>query len=287
MRSRTSRAAAAFQDGLDAARAQQLIPVMTDERLSGHPESGGYDSRAIRDRLHEAFPEARVLIVLREQRSVILSAYKQHVRVGGRMSLERFLNPPISHGSAVPLFRPVFYEYDHLVNAYQEAFGRDRVCVVAYEQFRKDSNAFLQSIRSFVGLEGTLDLSEKSRERSLKAFSGMAVSIQRRTNFLVRNEVNPMGWFENRKVRQAVQRLLKYADRIVPDAITKRPDERMKQRIADYCAGRYETSNSRTQELTGLDLASLGYAVAPAEDVVPPSTEVAAAGSEIPAENSV
>jgi hypothetical protein len=45
--------------------------------LSGHTFSGGLRQQGDRERLWQVFPEARILIVIREQRSVIVSTYKQ------------------------------------------------------------------------------------------------------------------------------------------------------------------------------------------------------------------
>ena len=42
-------------------------PVLSAERLSGNPHSGGYDSLQTAERLHRLFPQAKVLVVVREQ----------------------------------------------------------------------------------------------------------------------------------------------------------------------------------------------------------------------------
>jgi hypothetical protein len=80
--------AGAFRSGFEAlvrpVEAGGLFPVLSLERLSGHPFSGGYDAKQIADRLAAIFPEGRVLAVLREQRSMVLSTYKHYVRSGER-----------------------------------------------------------------------------------------------------------------------------------------------------------------------------------------------------------
>lgn len=58
-------------------------PVLSAERLSGNPHSGGYDSLQTAKRLHRLFPQAKVLVVVREQTEEILSCYNQYVRAGG------------------------------------------------------------------------------------------------------------------------------------------------------------------------------------------------------------
>ena len=51
------------------------VPVISHERLSGYPHSGGHDSKEIAHRLAAVFPNAKVVIVIREQKSMILSNY--------------------------------------------------------------------------------------------------------------------------------------------------------------------------------------------------------------------
>ena len=71
-----------------------LIPVLSYERLSGNPHSGGYDSKEIANRLVQVFPDAKILIVIREQKDIILSTYKQYIIEGGACTVKRYLHPP-------------------------------------------------------------------------------------------------------------------------------------------------------------------------------------------------
>jgi hypothetical protein len=121
-----------------------LLPVVSNERLSGHPSSGGYDSKEIADRLAAVFPEGKVLIVIREQRSVIQSVYKQYVLAGGPSPFGRFVDAPADPADRVPAFDFRFYEYHHLIRHYQDRFGGGSVRVLAYETFVQDPAEFVR-----------------------------------------------------------------------------------------------------------------------------------------------
>src|SRR5438105_1592553 len=109
----------AYLDGLArAAAARDHTFVVSHERLCGYFATGGYDSAAIADRLHSAFPRARVLVVLREQRSMILSAYSQFITDGGALTLRRYLRPPQPSTRRAPFFDAGYYEYDKLISYY-------------------------------------------------------------------------------------------------------------------------------------------------------------------------
>ena len=68
-----------------------LWPVVSYERLSGHPLSNGFDRQMICHRIKAVFPKARILICIREQRAIILSNYVQYLRNGGWNTPEAFL----------------------------------------------------------------------------------------------------------------------------------------------------------------------------------------------------
>ena len=112
------------------AEAAGLLPVVCFGRLSGHPFSGGYDSKLIADRLKDVLPEARILIVIREQRSMIVSTYKQYVKGGGVCTLEHFLEPATEQGWHVPGFDYRHFEYDRLIAHYHELYGKESVLVL-------------------------------------------------------------------------------------------------------------------------------------------------------------
>jgi hypothetical protein len=69
------------------------IPVLSDERLSGHPETGGFDSQDICDRLSQVFDSPKIFIVIREQKSLIASCYLDFLLKGGTSSLKEYMDP--------------------------------------------------------------------------------------------------------------------------------------------------------------------------------------------------
>ena len=137
-----------FQPAILEVTTGGLVPVLSHERLAGTPHSGGYDSKELTNRLAEVFPRAKVLLVIREQRSMIVSTYKQYVRNGGPCSLRIYLHPPRSDGR-MPLFDFQYFEYHRLVGYYQELFGLSNVLVLPYELFRDYPKEFGSRIMAF------------------------------------------------------------------------------------------------------------------------------------------
>ncbi len=133
---------------IGSVQARGLVPVISLERLSGSPFSGGDDSTLIAERLRHLFPGAKVLVVIREQESMIVSTYKQYVKVGGALSLARFVALRRSSNLHVPWFELRYFEYDRLLRHYSELFGAERLLVLAYEEFVENPAAFVAKGRA-------------------------------------------------------------------------------------------------------------------------------------------
>ncbi len=52
-----------------------------------------------------------------------------------------------------PSFEPQYLCYDHLIQAYQSAFGKERVLTLPYEDFVRDADGFIQAINRFAGVD--------------------------------------------------------------------------------------------------------------------------------------
>ena len=287
--------AAAAATGLEASRvpppdrasdAGPPVAVLYHERLGGNPHSGGHDSLCIARRLQRLFPEARVLLVVREQRSMIASWYIQHVREGGVASLGEFLRPIEPGTGRIPRFDPRYFEFDHLAAAYRGLFGADRVLVLPYEWLRAEPEAFVARVRGFAGCPGPEPRLDLSRRHA--SMSAAATTLSRWTNrLLVRNVVNPSpllgGVLEGHRNTLAGRML----DRLVPRAIMNLGRGRRERILEAFAAGRYDESNARLQEFCERDLRSLGYAMAGAAASASgdPRPESAAASAAPPAAN--
>ncbi len=242
-----------------------LVPVLSHERLAGTPHSGGYDSKELANRLAAVFPGAKVLLVIREQKSMIVSTYKQYVRNGGPCSLGGYLRPPRSDGR-MPLFDFGYFEYHRLVGYYQELFGQANVLVLPYEQFRDDPKGFVWTIVTFAGAKarpGTVEgLSYSTRE--YPGLSGFSIAIKRRLNRIVgrRDSVNPQVLIPISRGRELVlERFLKRLEAVVPGSFHKALDQRLTAAVFRAIGDRYTRSNSLLAELLGLELGRYGYDV--------------------------
>jgi hypothetical protein len=133
-------------------------------------------SRTAARRIAEVQPEARIIAILREPASLLQSLHRQWVETyvetenDFRKAIE--LEPARREGRHVPRHtywpRALLYS-DHVryveqLRRYHELFGRERVLVLIYDDFRADNEATLRTILRFVEVDDThpLQLTESN-----------------------------------------------------------------------------------------------------------------------------
>ena len=106
--------------------------------------------RGVCSTLAALFPNARVLIVTRGFRSMILSSLSQYARSGGDLDLCDLIRKTIEQRD--PRFLQS-WDYDALLGFYRNAFGSDNVLVMPYELLRDDADQFIRTLSENLGIE--------------------------------------------------------------------------------------------------------------------------------------
>ncbi len=244
-------------------RSKGLIPVMSHERLAGNPHSGGYDSKELADRIAEVFPDGKVLIIIREQESIIVSSYKQYVRNGGPCSLEGYLFPP-SSDSRIPLFDFVYFEYHRLIRHYMKLFGGSNVLVLPYELFKDDPRKFVLKIVRFAGANPKAKMLDglPYSKREYATLSGFSIAVKRSLNRVVarRDTVNPSVILSiPRGCEVLLEQFLERLGWVMPSWVQRSLDERLKREVRKLVDKRYGESNEVMSEVFGIELQKYGY----------------------------
>jgi hypothetical protein len=103
----------------------------------------------VADTLASLFTQARILLLTRGFRSLILSAYSQFVRTGGQLDFADYcqhLQTWVAGGDDV-------WDYNMLVDLYTARFGVENVIVLPYELLGDDPAAFTHVLEQRLGLD--------------------------------------------------------------------------------------------------------------------------------------
>ena len=254
-----------FEPALTRARRRGLVPVVSLERLAGHPFSGGYDSRELAERLAAVMPDARILCVFREQTAMIASTYKQFVKTGGPSSVDRFLHPPEHRHVRIPQFDPRHFEYDRLLRLYRTLFGPENVRFLPYESFVADPRGFVRGIITFAGATASpavLDSLPFEQRPNVGQSAASLGAVRRLNRFFALADVNPNPVIAaDPRTLKRLRRGLAAAVESLPAGVLERGERRLRDQISSALGDRYAASNHRMSQLAGVDLESYGYVV--------------------------
>ena len=131
------------------------VPVLSDEGLTGVPQL----TTTIARRLHQHFPQARILFTIRRQQDMIRSFYGRHGRV--------LVNTPSPYKDRHVSFsawlehawdnRPNdvlgVADYARSIEIYRALFGEERIAILLLEEWTADETAFANRLSSILGVD--------------------------------------------------------------------------------------------------------------------------------------
>lgn len=247
----------------------QRVPVLSSERLAGNWFTGGYYRKEIANRLHTLFPDGKVLMIIREQKSMLSSVYRQYIRKGGvRTPRELFLprenlphgasGVPSGHGRG-PKFSFDLYKYDRLIEHYNELFSPENVLVIPLEYLKTNTKHYVDKIVDFAEADPDDDF-ELITNKSNTGISFFDARLKRYFNpFIESDYINDYSLYNTPVTRTLSRGIVKLITEATPQSVQRSTATTFEQEIADTVGDRYRKSNRQTNELIDFDLAELGY----------------------------
>ena len=236
------------------AEKDNLCPVISAEDLSGHLVAYRTYEKEVSLRLKETFPEAKILIIVRKQQSIIKSAWRHYLRNKGPQPLSRFIGKQYMKDGFSPILRLDKLKYDLTVNQYQNLFGRENVLVLPFELLKLDQKEYIKKI---------LEFSEVEPKEQQELYEPANLS-PRAIELLV---FNKLGFFMHKDtlgektylLEKIINKFSILARLITPESVNKRIEKSWDTYIEEMTRDYYCDSNRNLSTLTGLDLANFGY----------------------------
>lgn len=231
-------------------------PVITAEALSGAILNGGYDARQNADRLKACFPRAKVLLITREQKSLIRSMYKTMVVWGMPHGIKRMLgdnSSPAGQG-----FHVDFLRFHLIARHYVRLYGEENVLVLPYEMFKQSPGKFLEKIVQHCDLNRASIVNNRPPVgRHLnKSTSLSSITYQRWVNKISANFSASSDRLSDERVKQVLHRMRRFPKIPYLDAYLER---RFSDIVVEKTRGQFAVSNKQLQALAGVNLSRYGY----------------------------
>lgn len=251
---------------IDKSHKAHLYPIISHERLSGYPYSGGYDRLSIYNRIKSLTGiNVKILYIIREQKSWIYSAWKQLIDDGGAISIQNFLKPEFTSPTVrVPGFRLEYLNYANEIKSLKKIFGPENICVVPMELLINDFKTFREMISNFLNIDikNIKDTELSKKNESSKLSSLYFNYFLNRTLF--RSPTSPRGLFSTEHSSiQNIQSKAMSASKYLPELPQKtKIIQNHKKQISDIVGNYFSVINKETSYLLEIDLKNYGYDVA-------------------------
>lgn len=246
-----------FEQDFTRKTSENLIPVLSEERFSGNiVPKAVFNNYYIAERLYSLFPEAKILIIIRNQLDMILSIYKHRLRSNLTVDIDLFLEQIPLSTTFEPIFHLDYLQYHLLINHYQSLFGKDKVLCLPYEMLCIDSKSFFSQMSSFAGVNIDENL---TLPKVNEGYSYLTLYIKRYINFLEPKMPMP------RKSLSLINSLSWYLNQLINKTflnnIGNAMESKLKKKIADKIERYYQESNQKTSQLIGMDLSVYQYQI--------------------------
>lgn len=238
--------------------------VVSEENLSGYIHTAGLHGlmgpEAAR-RIHQCYPDARILIMVRNQYEAVAACYAQYVMGGGTLGAYDYVTggphrkKALNHSFKNPRFALHHLAYDRLIAFYEDLFGAGQVHVMLYEELKADREAFLGRLVGNLGVRFEIGAGQAA-ERNVSPGGG-ALRLGRFINLFRK------GWVADKRLVLGVpgmDLLFRPVLRHLSGESFSAPDPafssvRMRERIRAACA----EDNAALASRRGLPLAKWGY----------------------------
>lgn len=168
---------------------ENKINLISEERISVYP---GFCDEAnlscvVLDRIKFIFPEAKIIVGIRDIKSLITSLYREYILQGGTKSFRDFLS----------IFPVEKYDFKKYINMCKTMF--DGVFVFDFDKFKEDKNAMINKLCDFIGCE--IDMSKITDKVKHKGYGKKQIEVARMLNRIFKTPLNkngiiPMKYFE-------------------------------------------------------------------------------------------
>jgi len=157
-----------------------IVNLISDENLWWH-ENLSYNSRFKRlDKIHQVFPNSKIIFGIRNREELLLSWYKKYVIKGGTLNFLDFQKKIVSYKDL---------DFKPYIKKLNEKFEKDNVYIYQFEILKKQPKSFVKKLSDFIDVEPP----EFENKKYNKGYSLWQLKLSLLLNHLWKTKVNPNG----------------------------------------------------------------------------------------------
>lgn len=167
---------------VNAVAAPDRITVLSREALLTTNYLTGADIVRNAHRIREVFGRPKIVLVIREPKSMLVALYSQYIKMGGTLSLSDFFFDAYETRGLLDRMM-----YSRIAELYYDLFGADRVYIDLFERFRAAPIVFLSELYGFVGCKKSDFLPDQIESPTNRSLTTGGAELARLANRLIRS----------------------------------------------------------------------------------------------------
>lgn len=151
--------------------------LISEESLStGSSLSGRVSRSEIAYRLKSLFPNAKIIVILREQKSIIKSFYLQKKKIDKNFKVDfnDWFESNKNNQHKENVFQYLYYE--KLIELYDKLFGEENIKILLFEDFKYNLTPFVRELTDFLGED--FDSDKLGRKHDNKTVTGATLMLR-------------------------------------------------------------------------------------------------------------
>jgi len=244
-----------FQQEAELTMKNDKLNCVSYEGFVGDPFNNWFNLEVRARRLAAVFPNAKIMITLREQVSLMASMYGEYLKAGGTYPVEAVIDWDEGQVGRHEAFVLSQLKYDKTVKLYQELFGKENVLVLFYEEFLWDKIVYLERICQFAGIGSFIPDSDLYRGKNVGFSHYLTLKTLRVANTFFRSNLHPFNMFP----RKGLYRGLKVLDSLLCRLFRTKGNKKtmilknIEGKLVDY----YKAANENLSVITGKSVEEL------------------------------
>ena len=156
------------------------VEALVGSLLTGNAH--GIFTKEIASRLADLFPDAKIILFIRNQPDMIVSSYLQYIRMGGTYNCHKFLfqRKNLTHYHSIYQFALDMLKYDAVIELYTGLFGKSNIYIYLYEDFNENP---VQFVSDFIAtFDISVDSGKINYQRKKAGYNKTAIFFARGIN---------------------------------------------------------------------------------------------------------
>lgn len=214
----------------------------------------------VSSRIRYVQPDARIVIVIRNQVDLIVSRYSEYILGGGKGDFDFFVGEFLS----CSIDRVNYYQnyYAAIVEIFRADFGADNVLILLQEDLAASEKSFLELLCGFLGIP-VVHPSRRSAVAKRVGLSNLGLKVVHFFNRLIviKQEMSS----RRARVRipyffyKVIQRTIRTVDYYLPNQFKGSKNLILTDELVSRIRADFAADNRRLAEMLGRDLERVGY----------------------------